>query len=194
MQKILLFIAVGVAFAISFTSCVKKDKLSETEITTYIAQGDSISQLAFKALSSRLQKAIQDSGAAYAVQYCNLVALPLTDSIGRVSGTVIRRTSLQWRNEQNKPTAAELDILRAYESDIKAGNKLLPGVRLTTDNKVLYTAPIMIMPLCLNCHGEPGKDISAGVMDQLSFRYPADKATGYHAGDWRGMWSITLQR
>jgi hypothetical protein len=65
---------------------------------------------------------------------------------------------------------------------------------LVADEKgmVHYFKPILLQPLCLNCHGNEELDISPAVLAMLKKEYPEDKATGFAAGDLRGMWHITF--
>jgi len=46
----------------------------------------------------------------------------------------------------------------------------------------------------LNCHGEPGKEISEETLQKLNELYPEDKAIGHQIGDLRGMWSIKIPK
>jgi hypothetical protein len=46
--------------------------------------------------------------------------------------------------------------------------------------------------MCLNCHGQPGTDISAETQKALAELYPNDLAIGHKIGDLRGMWSIRI--
>jgi len=57
-----------------------------------------------------------------------------------------------------------------------------------------YKAIIIAMPTCLKCHGETQTDISPEVLAVINQKYPADKATGYHAGELRGLWKIKMTK
>ena len=56
--------------------------------------------------------------------------------------------------------------------------------------KIRYLKPIIIQPLCLNCHGST-EDINQNVKNVLNTRYPDDKATEYQTDDLRGAVSIS---
>jgi hypothetical protein len=61
---------------------------------------------------------------------------------------------------------------------------LVPG-------QATFFAPIVLNnALCLNCHGEAGKDISAESLTLIRQHYPQDEATGFKLGDLRGAWRI----
>ena len=49
--------------------------------------------------------------------------------------------------------------------------------------------PIITAPMCLACHGS---ELSVEVKDALAAQYPADQASGYAAGDLRGIFWVTL--
>jgi hypothetical protein len=165
------------------------NNLSETEKDTYRNRGKEIAQSTFKVLSMNLSGAMQEGGVENAVQYCNLAAYPLVDSLSKVHQAEIRRTSLRVRNEKNQPTDAEKDVLNAYQEAFEKGEKLQPRV-LRVGEDIAFYAPIMIQPLCLKCHGEAGKDISEADLATIRQLYPNDRAIGFHEGDLRGMWSI----
>ena len=48
--------------------------------------------------------------------------------------------------------------------------------------------------LCLNCHGEPGKEINESTLEKINSLYPEDKAIDFKVGDLRGMWSIEMPK
>ncbi|HEY0970114.1 MAG TPA: DUF3365 domain-containing protein [Gemmatimonadales bacterium] len=74
----------------------------------------------------------------------------------------------------------------------------LPGevarVRMSAsgDRVIECMRPIVAQQRCLACHGER-KDIAPSVLELLAARYPSDQATGYRAGDLRGMISVRVQ-
>jgi cytochrome c len=51
----------------------------------------------------------------------------------------------------------------------------------------------MMKPLCLNCHGEPGKQINEATFNAIKAKYPKDKAMGYKEGDFRGLWVVKVR-
>ena len=54
-------------------------------------------------------------------------------------------------------------------------------------NRWGYVEPIIVQPLCLTCHGsELAPDIGA----QITELYPDDRATGFEAGDLRGVFWV----
>ncbi len=55
------------------------------------------------------------------------------------------------------------------------------------DGRVGYVEPITVQPLCLGCHGST---LAPGIADELNELYPDDRATGFAAGDFRGLFWV----
>lgn len=171
-------------------------KLSEGEIIQEAyRQGQQVSQAAQQSLLATLQEAIRQKGISHAVQYCNLKAVPLMDSLSKAHNAEIRRTSLQLRNTNNSPSELEEQLLEAYHYNAEEGIALEDNVQRIDQEYLLYTKPIVLeTELCLNCHGQPGKDIAPQTISLLDSLYPADQARGYQKGALRGMWSIRFRK
>ena len=168
--------------------------LTEADRERYLREGQEIAQATFAALSGRLARAMQEGGVGNALEYCNLAAYPLVDSLSAVHGAVIRRTSLKVRNPRDEATAAEWEVLKAYEESEAKGEDLKARVLLVNGEQAAFYAPIRIQPLCLQCHGKVGEDISVENYAIIRRLYPGDEATGYELNDLRGMWSISFLR
>ncbi len=153
----------------------------------YLSKGKKIATATFKSLSTELKKAMADVGIAGAVRYCNLRAMPITDSLSRLYNAKIKRTSDKLRNPANKPTAEEMKILQHYRQLIAAKKPLKPIVKKEDNDTYHFYAPITVKPLCLTCHGPKSDIADYHIIDSL---YPGDQATGYSTGDLRGIWSI----
>lgn len=153
-------------------------------------------------LVTELTAAMQAGGPLAAVEVCHLKALPLTEPTPaqRAAVTALKRTSLRLRNPANRPDAAEADALKHIAALLAAG-KPLPAVFLQRVNaKPAPSAaapewrvyrPVMIQPACLACHGDPAKQ-PPELRALLGQKYPADTATGYDTGEWRGLIRATL--
>jgi len=101
-----LFIIAFLGFLWSCTDVpnTKEQPSNDTSSNSiYLEKGKQIAAISFATLSQRLQKAIQEGGIPNAIQYCNLAAYPLTDSLSTAHSVIIRRTSLKERNPANKP-------------------------------------------------------------------------------------------
>lgn len=172
-------------------------KLSEAEITTHAMEwGEEISMEAQKSLMGTLQKAIQEKGPEGAVSFCNVEALAITKEVADKYKVTIRRVSEKNRNPKNIPNATENELLDAYayNSENKIENQA--NIQKIEDGQVLLFTKAITIPngLCLNCHGQPGKDIQEGTAEKIKNLYPDDKAINYQVGDLRGMWSIALPK
>ena len=151
-----------------------------------IAKGKKIAQASFKAMSGKLMHAMQEGGVPNALKYCNLEAMPITDSLSKAYGVQIKRTALKLRNPKNKPNTEEFNLLLQFQSDIKLGKNPKPIIMKSGPHSNTFFAPITIKQPCLACHG----DVNAETKKLIAEHYPEDKATGFKLGELRGMWSI----
>jgi hypothetical protein len=181
--------------ASSATATAAQSALS-SELETEVRQrGQALVGQAFGVLSSRLGRVIAESGVPGAIEFCSVHAISLTTSVGTTNQVTLRLLTQRPRNPGNRAEGQALDILRQFDSALQAGTAPEPQVVAHTPETVTFYAPIMLaMPLCLNCHGQPGSDIKPEVDAALSRIYPQDEATGFRIGQLRGAWSVEFQR
>lgn len=186
----ILFVSIAV---LTLTACTNETPVTVAPETDYTELGKTIAQETFKTLSGNLKTALQEGGIPNAINYCTINAYPIVDSLSEVHHAEIRRTSFRYRNSENAPTKAESTQLEIYQTTFTTGEKLLPA---TSENKGVTTfyAPILTKPMCLNCHGVIGQNIDSTNYALIQSLYPEDKATGYAAGELRGMWSIAFRK
>lgn len=154
--------------------------------------GSDISKQAFNTLSSNLKQAMNKGGIAYALEFCNVEAIPLTDSLSRQTGIDIRRASHRPRNPMNRANSLEMKSIKEYLANIENDQEPEP-ITYRLKDKYVYHAPIRINNgLCLNCHGQPGTDISEENLSLINELYAEDQAKGFAMGDLRGIWSIEI--
>ena len=134
-------------------------------------------------LMQALQRGLEQ-GPAQAIDVCRLEA-PAIATEASVDGVAIGRTSFRLRNPANAPTVWQQTGLRHYQQSEDREPMLIN----LEDGRVGYMEPIVTAPMCLACHGS---ELSAEVKDALSAHYPADQATGFAAGDLRGIFWVTL--
>lgn len=152
-----------------------------------LAEGKRLVAEATALLGKNLAEAIAKDGAPGAIGFCSEKALPLTASVD----ASLRRVSHKARNPKNKADAADLEVLSVFRDALKAGKAPEPQVRAQADGTASFFAPIVLAnPLCLKCHGEPGKDIDDATLAALRKLYPHDEATGFKPGELRGMWRV----
>ncbi len=189
----IIFSIVLIFLFISCDRSGKKIHLHETEQAKYINQGNSIMQQSFQALSAELSSALQEGGIRYAAGYCHLNASPLIDSLSILQNAKISRTSMKFRNPTNRPDRLDIIVLEQYRIQLADSITLQPHLEIEGENIVFY-APIVIKnPMCLLCHGEPGKTMDPEDYNFIKSRYPEDMATGYQLGDLRGVWKIEFE-
>ncbi|MEQ8414576.1 MAG: DUF3365 domain-containing protein [Imperialibacter sp.] len=159
-------------------------------------RGLAITDAAQKVLLQTLIKKIESEGILGAVEYCNVNAFPLVDSLSKANLATIRRVSNKWRNPKDAPEADEIAIMEAYAYSVEQGQAPREEVFMEDNStQVIYTRPIMMgAGLCLQCHGTPGKELTQEVEDKIKSLYPDDKATGYELGEWRGIWKVVFEK
>ena len=138
-----------------------------------------------KLLMKNVAEQMQKGGPESALEYCNIEAMPLTKSISDKHGFVISRVSDQRRNPKNVANAEELKLIEQYKKQLLAGEILKP-VRTETH----YYEPLVTNMMCLQCHGEPGKNVQPKVAAKIAELYPSDLAMGYKENEVRGLISI----
>lgn len=187
-----LFLLIGfVAFTISCKG--KKTLESYTQLdTTYLSRGNTIAKLSFEALSGELQKTMQRGGIDSALRYCNLRAYPLTDSLSAAHQVSIKRMSNKVRNPRNKADELAEFMIKGFGIDLSEGNAITPKLVLK-DDSILFFKPILTQPLCLTCHGTPGKEVAFRTDSTIQKLYPRDKAVGYQNNQVRGVWRIAFK-
>lgn len=146
-----------------------------------------------RVLKEELSAAMQGGGLGQAIRVCSQKALLLTRDIPQrmqLPTMTLKRTSLRWRNEMNRPDAFEEKILTDLEARVKAEAPLEP-VLLLQNKAYHYFEPIRTAGLCLTCHG-PEEKMPENVKNALDALYPGDRARGYAAGDFRGVIHVII--
>lgn len=143
-----------------------------------------------KVLGKNLMGAIQKKGTLAALEFCNIKAIPLTDSMAIKHNAVIKRVSDKNRNPKNKANTEELQYIAQFKKELAAKKEIKPVV-LEKGNKVQFYYPIETNTMCLQCHG---KQIKPEVQRQILKLYPKDLAVGYSESEVRGIWSITFDK
>ena len=212
---ILLFVLVAIAsFSCNNPNNAKTDTVAQEiyqpaviqpDTTIYIILNDSvrdelakqgrrISYQAKLAIKSALQNAIQNGGMEHALEYCNLNAMEITDSISlsEKENVQIKRLAKKYRNPLNETNENESNIFKSYIIAWINGNILHPMVIPGENNHPVFYKPITVENLCLNCHGTPDGQITPELTKKIAELYPDDKAINFKTGELRGLWSITF--
>jgi hypothetical protein len=154
--------------------------------------GTGAAALLQQTLAPRILAAIEEGGAAYAVQFCSIAADSLAAVASEAAGVELKRTSFRYRNPANTPDRWEEVALRHFES-FERDSMPAGWVQAVSEDEMRYYAPLMVAPLCVQCHGA-AEALEPGVREILRDRYPDDRATGYAAGDFRGVIRVSIPR
>jgi len=150
--------------------------------------------LATKAeLGKKLSGTIEKKGTREALEFCNKKAYSLTDSMALVHNATIKRVSDKARNKYNKANVNELKYINTFKTIIAKKEEPQPII-VETNSLVHFYYPITTNALCLQCHGEPEKEINSRTLQSIKVLYPEDEAIGYGINEVRGIWSITFNK
>ena len=130
-----------------------------------------------------LQQALKSGlaeGPVKAIQVCRVKAPDIANAIS-VGGVRVGRSSHKLRNPDNEAPDWVRPIMQAYLDDPSARS---PQAVQLGESRWGYVEPIIVQPLCLACHGS---ELASDVRAQITELYPDDRATGFEAGDLRGV-------
>ena len=145
------------------------------------------------ALGKKLMSAIAKNGPDGAVEFCNINALSLTDSLSLAYGAQIRRVTDKPRNPLNKASSRELIHIEDFKEKLATGNALEPVLDLNKDGQVTFYSPIITNAMCLQCHGKPEVQIVTSTLSRLDMLYQKDMAREYKEDEVRGIWAISFK-
>ncbi len=187
-----LLLLLGMALIEGCTGSLPKVTPEEGEKVTQVAEPAAAGLL--RTLVGRLTSAMEEGGPAQAMEFCSTEAIPLTRMVqaSQEDGLVLKRTSFRYRNPDNAPDEAEEAALLYFERAIQdQGQAPASFVQRTSTGELRYYKPLYVGEFCLQCHGDP-EGMDPGVRRLLSQRYPEDLATGYRAGDFRGLVRVSV--
>lgn len=178
----------------SYLYAVKQEKPQHDEGHGAKSIEKEVQQLAMstkKVLGKNLMTALKEGGKEHALAFCNVRAIPLTDSMSTDLEHSIKRVSDKPRNPTNAASPEEIEILEAYALALEQGEDLEAKILGTDIGRTGYF-PITTNPMCLQCHGKLGEELDASFYEKVKNLYPEDKAIGYGPGQIRGMWVVNL--
>jgi hypothetical protein len=165
--------------------------LNEESYNRYLENGSKLSAQSQSALLSHVSDAMKQGGSVYAVEFCNLKASGITDSLNNLCNCVISRVSDKNRNPENQLSTETEKQLWNYFQTIHE-TRMIHDTVVAEGKRVVYYKPILTaMPTCLQCHG-PETEIDPATLSRIVELYPDDKATGYEMNELRGMWKISF--
>ena len=193
--KYVLLLGFVVSGILAASGCGEKlPEVTPEEGTRVVQVAEPAAGELMRTLVGRLTAAVEEGGAAHAVDFCALDAIPLTRLVeaGLEGDLGLKRTSFRYRNESNAPDEAEELALRYFEEQILAQGKAPPHyVQRVSEEELRYYKPLFVADFCLQCHGDPGT-MDPQVRAKLEATYPGDLATGYKAGDFRGVVRVSV--
>lgn len=164
---------------------------SATPGPDYIAAGQNIVSQAQAVLAKNLIDAINSGGPEHALEFCNIQAYPLTDSMSIALNAQIRRVTDKPRNPANRASDTEMVYLRLFGTQLAQDEQPEPAI-IEEQNIATGYYPIITNALCLQCHGRPNDDITPATLTKIHALYPEDAATGYDVNMLRGMWVVRM--
>jgi cytochrome c553 len=193
MKKSLLFL-ISILGGLLFFSCGQKNAKSELDAETYtkyLKTGNDVSAQAQASLLAHVSSAMKQGGSFYAVEFCNLEASSITDSLSNQFNCTISRVSEKNRNPENKLKTETDKQLWAWANQLDDPMK---DTLVVVESQATYYKPIRTaLPACLQCHG-PVETIQADTYEKLQTLYPNDLATGYQLNELRGLWKIAFEQ
>jgi len=186
-------------FVLIFSNCENRSKKASKENTNgvaqqdYLKEGKEIAAAAQAILGKNLMAAIKAGGTANALTFCNVRALPLTDSTAIALDAKIKRVSDKNRNSVNAANKSELAYIHQAKHEVINFGSAKPVLQEINNEMVGYY-PIITNALCIKCHGDPQNDIDDKTWSLIKDKYPNDKAVGYLPNELRGMWVITMDK
>ncbi len=174
------------------TGCIGHTKeKKEADAKAFEEKGLNIVNDTKSHLVTNLMKAMTAYGTAGAVEFCNVHARTLTDSIANVRDASIKRVSDRPRNPANQANEAELAYINILKVKAEKQETLQPTIQFV-EGKMTGYYPILTAKMCLQCHGTVGTDILPETAEKLHSLYPEDKATGYGENQLRGLFVVEM--
>ncbi len=154
--------------------------------------GATYAQKAMLGIKSKLVEAMKKGGPNYALEFCNVKAIPITDSLANDMNVEIKRVAKKYRNPANETKGVENAIYKDYVMNFIEGKPTSDRLEIDANGHPVFYKLIKVNQECLVCHGSPNTNIPPNVAAQIKLLYPNDKATDFTAGQPRGMWAITF--
>ena len=167
------------------------EEVVKSEIS-YQEKGMEYAMATQAALGKALQNKIQEEGIQEAIGFCQVEALPITDSLSTKFGVEISRITDKPRNPVNAASAEEMKFISKIKSELGTGQPPEALVVRQGDDTNFYY-PILTNNMCLKCHGSTKDDIQPRVLEAIAEFYPQDEATGYGNNQFRGLWKVSFK-
>lgn len=169
----------------------KKAEQTQFNKSKYSEIGTEITSISQSVLSVVLMNAISERGLEYALGFCNVNALAITDSLSSYYDVEISRISDKNRNSLNAASEDERLMISKFSEDFFNGEFPQPNV-IKIENRAIFYQPILVNENCMKCHGKLSEQIDKDLYAKILELYPDDKAVGYEPGQVRGLWKLVF--
>lgn len=168
----------------------RREKIAEATPEKYRAVAEEF----MNELSGVLVTELRKGGPISAIKVCADTAQYLTREFSRKKGIVVKRVSFRNRNKLNAPDDFETAVLIEFEKmrdqgRLRARTEYFEVIQDDGISTARYMKPIIVRPLCLNCHGKES-EIDKSVLSIVNENYKNDLARNYEVGELRGAVSI----
>jgi hypothetical protein len=185
--------AVAMALGVALAACGRSPRQLDpvpAELAPRVSVAEAAADDLRTTLSTRLARAIGESGPEGGIDVCSREARALTAEVSKRHQVEIGRTSTRLRN----PANAARPWLTGYleQTSGKKAADVSPAV-FDLDNRLGVVQPLATLPLCTSCHG-PAENLSAPIKAVLERSYPEDRATGFAVGDLRGVLWVEVEK
>lgn len=172
---------------------MKGNKTGNAEQPTVKERGMLMAQTTKAELGKNLMGQLQKNGVIAALDFCNLQAMPITDSMATIHKAQIKRVTDKPRNPNNRANATELRYLETFKKQIAVGGEVT-SITVQMGDKTEFYYPIVTNSMCLKCHGTPKKELETLTLQKIQALYPTDEAIGYGENEVRGIWSVEFEK
>ena len=190
-----IIVLVGMSLAIVVAGTSETQPIGEkVGIEQGVREARQISAELAEKVRGLLFQELEKGGVTHAVRVCSELAQQMTQQFTGRTGHNIRRVSLRYRNPKNAPDDYErrkLEQLDLINLEKKLENDYFEVVKDQGRETLRYMKPLIVVPVCLTCHG-PKENIPSEVRTILLEKYPDDRATGFLVGDVRGAISVKI--
>jgi hypothetical protein len=167
----------GAALVLAITACAKTEAPAENAVS-----GAELLAPFKTELKAALVQGME-AGPVEAISICRDKAPQIAAKLS-VDGVQMGRSSHRLRNTANAPQDWLAPIVAAYAD---GSHELAPRSVEIGGGRTGYVEPITVQPLCLTCHGT---ELQPELAARIAELYPDDAATGFAAGDFRGVFWV----
>ena len=187
-MKKLIAISLISVFAIANEANATQDNPKVDPDMVVAKEGVKYIKMLGKALKQNVGKNLKaDPSGVKAAEFCTQKAKEIAQEVSKnfPENIKVRRTSLKYRNPNNKPDSTDEKVLKEFEAALKAKTLAKkPKVIDVNGTKRVYV-PLIVEKACTKCHGDV-KTMNPKVKEIISKKYPNDKAINFKEGDLRG--------